>query len=172
MTSRRHMTWAYLENRAGQASELAQDALDNPELPFQNQPTRRNLETDLESEMTIESLMQDLDLTYEGEIGVFDLNEVIKYGKQKLLLEADLPNLNKIKTRTSVNLGRATIAYYLEGSSFENGGFVCAVVCDDICEGDKVEIFSHAKSETKKFEIKKVVARRGKCYDAIVINTK
>jgi hypothetical protein len=32
--TRRHLTWAYLGNKAGPAAELAQDALDHPELNF------------------------------------------------------------------------------------------------------------------------------------------
>jgi len=32
--TRRPITWAYLGNKAGPASELAQDALDNPEQSF------------------------------------------------------------------------------------------------------------------------------------------
>lgn len=32
--TRKHLTWAYLGNRAGPATELAQDAIDNPEQPF------------------------------------------------------------------------------------------------------------------------------------------
>lgn len=33
--TRRHLTWARLVSQVGPAAELAQDALDNPELPFQ-----------------------------------------------------------------------------------------------------------------------------------------
>ena len=32
--TRKHLTWAYLGNRAGPAAELAQDALNNPEQSF------------------------------------------------------------------------------------------------------------------------------------------
>lgn len=33
--TRRHLTWAYLDNRSGPLSELAGDALQNPQLAFQ-----------------------------------------------------------------------------------------------------------------------------------------
>lgn len=33
--TRRHLTWAYLGNKAGHLSELAEEALKNPQLPFQ-----------------------------------------------------------------------------------------------------------------------------------------
>lgn len=33
--TRRHLTWAYLDNKAGPFSELSEEALQNPQLPFQ-----------------------------------------------------------------------------------------------------------------------------------------
>lgn len=33
--TRKHLTWAYLDNRSGPLSELADEALQNPQLSFQ-----------------------------------------------------------------------------------------------------------------------------------------
>ena len=62
--TRRHLTWAYLGNRAGPVSELAQDALDHPELPFQfaddsdRARVRRQIEDALRKSATDRQLLE------------------------------------------------------------------------------------------------------------------
>lgn len=61
--TRRHLTWAYLGNRAGPAAELAQEALDNPEQPFQfadsedKHRVRRQIEAALRTSATDRQLL-------------------------------------------------------------------------------------------------------------------
>jgi hypothetical protein len=61
--TRRHLTWAYLGDKAGPASELAQDALDHPELPFQfadsedRARVRRQIEDSLRKSATDRDLL-------------------------------------------------------------------------------------------------------------------
>lgn len=62
--TRRHLTWAYLGNRAGPASELAQDAIDNPEQPFMfadeedKHRVRRQIEAALRTNATDRQLLE------------------------------------------------------------------------------------------------------------------
>ena len=62
--TRRHLTWAYLGNQAGPITEIAQDALNHPELPFQFADTkdrarvRRQIEDALRKSATDRQLLE------------------------------------------------------------------------------------------------------------------
>lgn len=62
--TRRHLTWAYLGNQAGPATELVQAALDYPELPFQFSDSedrarvRRQIEDALRKSATDRQLLE------------------------------------------------------------------------------------------------------------------
>jgi hypothetical protein len=62
--ARRHLTWAYLGNKAGPAAELAQDAFAHPELPFQfadsedRARVRRQIEDAIRKNLTDRELLE------------------------------------------------------------------------------------------------------------------
>ena len=62
--TRRHITWAYLDNRSGPLSELADEALQNPQLSFQfasdedRARVRRQIEDAIRKNVTDRELLE------------------------------------------------------------------------------------------------------------------